>query len=130
MSELPEPKALFADSGSAMPEMKSAFGEPAVTEEAQYDGPPVEQTALAELDDLLARFRAQQDQPDVLLGDVTDSKHWVAVAFQTRAMKDEFLYRAGLEDAGNKYLDGHAVARMLGIDLESPMPPRPDTGLA
>ena len=47
----------------------------------------------------------------------TDSEFWVAVCFTTREEKEAFLAAAGLTHLGDKYLDGHAVADTLGIDL-------------
>lgn len=49
--------------------------------------------------------------------DATDSEYWCALVFQTRAQKEAFL--AGMEwlRMGDKYLDGQAVAKKMGIVL-------------
>jgi hypothetical protein len=52
-----------------------------------------------------------------------DSEYWIAVCFQSRAQKEEFLRNAGLIADGDKYLDGQLVARKLGIALTPPPPP-------
>lgn len=52
----------------------------------------------------------------------TDSEFWIAVCFETREQKEEFLRRLALLDLGDKYLDGLEVAKRLGIPLESKRP--------
>lgn len=49
---------------------------------------------------------------------LTDTEFWVAVCFQSRAQKDEFLEKAGLLDLGDKYLNGLVVAERMGVDVE------------
>ena len=72
--------------------------------------------------DLLRSFKEKAGREDARYLDATDSEFWVAICFQTRAQKEEFLQKAGLESLGDKYLDGEAVARALGVMLESPVP--------
>lgn len=48
----------------------------------------------------------------------TDSEYWFAVCFEDRAQKEAFL--AALPNArqiGDKYIDGKALAKAMGIDL-------------
>lgn len=85
----------------------------------------VEAEALDSANAFLMGFRDRAKQEGKRLEDVTDSEYWVAVCFQTREQKDEFLLKAGLADLGDKYLDGMQVARVMGIKLESRMPPMP-----
>lgn len=56
--------------------------------------------------------------------DATDSRYWVAVCFQTRAEKEEFLIASGLADLAleSDYLDGAEVAERLDVELTSPVP--------
>lgn len=61
--------------------------------------------------------------------DATDSEYWVAICFQTREQKEEFLRKARLIDLGDKYLDGIAVARVMGIKLQSRIPSLPRLNL-
>jgi hypothetical protein len=47
-----------------------------------------------------------------------DSEYWVAVCFQSRSQKEEFLRNAGVPaDEGDKYLDGVMLAKKLSIPL-------------
>lgn len=70
------------------------------------------------LEAIRARELAQRDS----FRDATDSEFWVAVCFETREQKAEFLRRLDLADLGDKYLDGRAVAERLGAPLESRRP--------
>lgn len=56
--------------------------------------------------------------------DATDSRFWVALCFQTREEKEEFLVKAGLADLAldSDYLDGAEVAKRLDVELTSPTP--------
>lgn len=51
-------------------------------------------------------------------GQMNDSEYWVALCFKNRAAKDAFLANAGVLELGDKYLDGHKAAEILGIDFE------------
>lgn len=80
------------------------------------DGSSFEEDCDVELAGLLTAFRAR----DRATGErrlPTDSGHFVAVVFLSRADKDELLRKAGWWEHGDKYLDGDVVAELLGIDL-------------
>jgi hypothetical protein len=51
--------------------------------------------------------------------DVTDSEYWVALCFESREQKEEFLRKLtarGVSTEGeDKYVDGRKFARMLGV---------------
>lgn len=83
---------------------------------------PVEEVEakLAELPNAIrARASKEQDRRT----EATDSRYWVAVCFQTREEKEEFLAKAGLADMGEDiYLDGRETAERLGIELTSERP--------
>jgi hypothetical protein len=51
------------------------------------------------------------------MADMFDTEHWVCLSFQSREQKDEFLAKSGLIAAGDKYLDGHKVAKIMDIQL-------------
>lgn len=51
--------------------------------------------------------------------DVRKSPHWVAVYYKTRAAKEQSLAELGADPLGDKYLDGHRFARLLGITLHT-----------
>lgn len=88
-----------------------------------------EAEAQAEVSEILSGFRGRAKREDQRFVDATDSEYWVAVCFQTREQKDEFLQKAKLADLGDKYLDGMAVARILGIRLDSRIPTMPQLRL-
>ena len=46
-----------------------------------------------------------------------DSEYWVAICFQNRAQKEEFLRQIGWLKFGDKYLDGMALAKRHGFKL-------------
>lgn len=71
--------------------------------------------AELELDAVQAGFRARNKQEMGRFVEATDSEYWVAVCFRTRGEKEAFLRAAGLAHLGDKYLDGAAVAAVLGV---------------
>lgn len=124
MPTLPEPKNLFADSsGPKLPETKSLFGGEEEKGDEDWDGRPAEETSKEELTELQKGFKDRAKKEDERFVEATDSEYWIAVCFQTRDMKEEFLTKTGLLDYGDKYLDGMQVAAKLGVTLESPVPP-------
>lgn len=78
---------------------------------------PAEETAKRELSELEAAFkkRAEAEQERFMLA--TDSEYWVALCFQSRDQKEEFLRALDLIQHGDKYLDGWTVAKKLGVRL-------------
>ncbi|XVV05344.1 hypothetical protein ACQPW3_08110 [Actinosynnema sp. CA-248983] len=80
--------------------------------------------AATELDAVAQGFRDRTKREDERFRLATDSEYWFAVCFKTRADKEAFLAAARLMPIGDKYLDGYAVARALGI----PMPTEPAEG--
>ncbi len=83
----------------------------------------LEAKAAEETNEIMTAFEARAKNEQARLLDATDSEFWVAMCFQTREQKDEFLRKAGLLPLGDKYLDGMKVAKAMGITLESPVPP-------
>ena len=73
--------------------------------------------AAAEFDAIDQGFRQRMANEQSRVNAELDSENWVAVVFETRAQKEEFLERIGLLDHGDKYLDGVDVARILSVDL-------------
>jgi hypothetical protein len=74
------------------------------------------------LNELQAGFKARAKAEQQRFEDATDSEYWVAICFQTREQKEEFLRKLSLLDLGDKYLDGLAVARALKVKITSPTP--------
>jgi hypothetical protein len=81
--------------------------------------------ATAETSEILAAFRQAARREDQRFREATDSEHWIALCFQTRAQKEEFLRKVGWMGLGDKYIDGMTVAEALGMRLDSPVPPMP-----
>ena len=83
----------------------------------------IEAIAAEEPEKILSSFEQRAKNEEARLLDATDSEFWVAMCFQTREQKDEFLRKSNLAQYGNKYLDGMKVAKQMGITLESEVPP-------
>ncbi len=82
-----------------------------------------EAEALADVNRVLTRFKESARRENERFADATDSEHWIALSFQTRGQKEEFLQKIGWLDLGGKYLDGMACAEAQGITLTSRVPP-------
>lgn len=93
------------------------------------DGPirpdVVARMAAEEVSELLEGFRARERTERRRFEDATDSEYWIALCFQTREQKEEFLRKMGWSDLGDKYLDGMACAERSGVELTSRIPPMP-----
>jgi hypothetical protein len=85
-------------------------------DEVEYTGDIVEDSA-AEVDAVASAFRDRAKREDERFQLATDSEYWVALCFRTRDEKEAFLAAAGLLHLGDKYLDGHAAARVLGVEF-------------
>ncbi len=66
------------------------------------------------LDELLAQRRQQKERWRI----TNDDEFWVAVCFQSRQQKEDFLRLAGWEQFGDKYLDGLRLAAHIGVSIE------------
>ena len=71
----------------------------------------------AELDALAQGFRQRRDRDADRFRDAPDTEYWFAVCFRDRASKDAFLSAIQAAKLGDKYIDGHALARLLSVDL-------------
>lgn len=78
--------------------------------------------SLAEMSVVESEFKARAKEENKRFIEATDSEYWIALCFQTRAQKEEFLEKLKLIDLGDKYLDGLKVAKRLNVDIESPTP--------
>jgi hypothetical protein len=70
--------------------------------------------AEAEYAALLQAFLQPPDQPPA---NVLDSPHWLVAYWPSREAKEKFLTDTGCDVLGDKYLDGHQVARVLQVTL-------------
>ena len=89
---------------------------PDPTADVNYVG-KLESDALAEASAVIVAFKAAKLAERKRHDKATDSEHWIAISFTTREQKELFLKLSKLARLGDKFLDGEAVARVLGIDL-------------
>ncbi|MGI8311986.1 hypothetical protein [Saccharopolyspora hattusasensis] len=119
-------QASAAPSGPSNDELLAQLNaepEPDPLANVEYTG-NLETDSAAELDALAKGFRERTKREDERFRLATDSEYWFAVCFRTREDKEAFLQAARLMAIGDKYLDGYAVARALGI----PMPTNEEGG--
>jgi hypothetical protein len=87
--------------------------------------PEAESEALGEVNQALTRFKKSAQREKQRFADATDSEYWVALCFQTREQKEEFLRKIGWQHLGDQYLNGMLCAEAQGITLTSRIPPMP-----
>jgi hypothetical protein len=97
-------------------------GEPQNTTPLGFE---MEQAPREEMNAILQGFKSRSEREDQRVLDATDSEYWVALCFQTREQKEEFLNKLRLIDLGDKYIDGMKAAKVLGVKLESRIPDMP-----
>lgn len=83
---------------------------------AATDASPVDATEAA-LSATVAALRERDKAEASRYVQATDSEYWLCLCFETRAQKEEFLSRMGLEGLGDKHLNGLSVAKRLGVTL-------------
>lgn len=86
--------------------------------DVEYTG-DLEKDSAEELTAMQAAYRERAKQEQDRFKNATDSEYWFAVCFKTREHKDAFIKAMNVGHLGDKYIDGHALARVLGIDIES-----------
>lgn len=92
--------------------------------DTEAEEPPpdsLEAMAAEELDEIAAGFRRRMQREAERLDLVLDTDYWCCLCFQTYDQLVAFLQATGWRRIGERYLDGLAVARALGIEL----PPSP-----
>lgn len=78
----------------------------------------LETDAGAELSALGKAFKTRRDREDDRFRATIDSEYWLAVCFRSREHKEAFLTALKVPARlGDKYVDGHQLARLLGIEL-------------
>lgn len=123
LAQLQASAALSGPSNDELLAQLNAEPEPDPLADVDYTG-DLEADSAAELDALAKGFRERTKREDERFRLATDSEYWFAVCFRTREDKEAFLRAARLMALGDKYLDGYAVARTLGI----PMPTNEEGG--
>lgn len=76
-----------------------------------------------EIEAVKGEFQKRREQEQARFVNATDSEFWVAVCFENREQKDEFLRKSGLAKLGDKYIDGTKAAELLEIELTAKSPP-------
>ena len=84
--------------------------------EVDYSG-NVEKDARAEAEVLYSELKAARSQQTETVLAIGDSEYWFAVCFRDRKTKDAFLAQIKATRLGDKYIDGHALAKLLKVDL-------------
>lgn len=84
--------------------------------QVEYTG-DLEADSGAELGALETAYRERATQERKRFSDTTDSEYWLAVCFRSRDDKERFLDEVKATALGDKYVDGHKLAKLLGIEL-------------
>ena len=72
-------------------------------------------------EDTVHEFTANMKREKQGMALANDSEYWCALVFETREQKEAFLEAMKLAKLGDKYINGLAAARIMGIKL----PPSP-----
>ena len=125
MAQKPQTKTTKSNVGGVDLEL-SAFSKPVVTKkkQAKFDREKSAAEELAGLSQAFKDIKALDKRMKVQRDDSMDSEYWVALCFQNREMKEEFLRLAKVpRTIGDKYINGMTFAKILGITLKTPVPP-------
>ncbi|WP_461004577.1 hypothetical protein [Trueperella pyogenes] len=74
--------------------------------------------AASELTAMQKAYRERAKAEEDRFKNATDSEFWFAVCFKTREHKERFIQAINAAHLGDKYLDGHQLSRILGIDID------------
>lgn len=92
--------------------------------DSQSDTAPrrADEAAADEMSDVLKQFKASAKNENLRMEDATDGEFWLGVVFQSKAQRDEFIAKLGVE-VDDQFIDGMALADQIGIILETPVMP-------
>jgi len=76
---------------------------------------------VSEVSDFSKKLKAEND----LFKDNTDANYFTVVTFNNSKQLDEFISKIGLTPSDKQYIDGVALAKKLGIEIETPNKPAP-----
>jgi len=102
-----------------LPDIETMFnvdGDP--LEDVDFDPNDLEASATAEMSEIVRLIKEKKKESSDRFRTANDTDYWVALCFQCREQRDEFLRKAGWSDLGEKYLNGLEIARRLGVDVE------------
>lgn len=75
----------------------------------------LERDSEAEINEVLAGFKARARAEDDRFRLATDSEYWTCICFQSREQVEAFIKIMGIGNGTEKYLDGLRVAKKLGV---------------
>ena len=104
ISKLPRLETIFEDDGDPL-------------EDVEYDDGNLELSADRELSEIVKQIKERRQARMEMFRVARDPDYWFALCFQSREQRDEFLQKSGWIDLGDKYLNGLAIARRLGLDV-------------
>lgn len=79
----------------------------------------MEQDTIAELSTVENSFRERMKAENKRFLDMCDTEYWFCVCFTSRAQKEEFLRKIGI-DTDLKYIDGKDMARAYRKAIKTP----------
>jgi hypothetical protein len=80
----------------------------------------LEVDARKDMDEVLSDFQKRARAEADRFREITDTEYWCCFCFENRGQKEEFLQKLKLLDLGDKYIDGLAAAKILGVKIEQP----------
>lgn len=79
----------------------------------------LEQGSLEDLGEVEKSFRERMKQENSRFRDMCDTEYWFAVCFTSRAQKEEFLEKIGM-DTDLKYIEGREMAKAFRKSIKTP----------
>lgn len=101
--------------------LKPAAGVPSRKTKVDRKPDDPEGEAKRELSELEQGFIARAQAENARMEAATDSEYWCCLVFQSREQLDTFIAATGWGDVDERYHDGQAIAKKLGVAL----PPGP-----
>jgi hypothetical protein len=98
--------------------LSALMGKSAPKPSNQKEKHDVVEDAKAELSELQQAFKAKTIAEKARFERATDTEYWVALCFQSRQEKEDFLRAANLMALGDKYIDGRKAAKRLNVPVE------------
>ncbi|AXB48204.1 hypothetical protein A4R43_01115 [Amycolatopsis albispora] len=117
MAQLAGSAAPMGGSNDDLLAQLNAEPEPDPLADVEYTG-DVPEDSRRELTALQQGFRDRAKREAERFRLATDSEYWLAICFKSREDKEKFLRNAKLLHVGDKYMDGYAVARLLGVPMD------------
>lgn len=110
--------AAFGKTGGATFSKGGGSGPENPLSNVEYTG-DLEVDSGAELTELQKAYRQRAANEAERFAEATDPEFWFTVYFKSREEKEKFLkaINAKKNVVGDKYIDGHKLAKMMGVDL-------------